>query len=88
MRDFKKETICQAQRKGGMLRIMENAELWIKCSCLEFGRFASEMMKWVSSRNTGCVELTIRFSGLRVLSLQLFGGMELVPCTACYTFPL
>lgn len=78
-------------RKGGMPTIMEKikgAGLWIKCLCLELGHFASEMMKWVSSRNAGYVEFTIRFSGLHVLSLQLFGGMELVPCTACYTSPL
>lgn len=53
---------------------IKGAGLWIECTCLELWWFASEMMKWVSSRNAGYVELMIRFSGLHVLSLQLFGG--------------
>lgn len=66
---------------------IKGAGPWIKCSWVDLQPFASEMMKSVSSGMQD-VELIIRVSGLHVLSSSLIGGMELVPCTACNTFPL
>lgn len=53
------------------------------------------MMKWVSSRNAGCVKLVIRSTGLLVLSVSLgfletgvSGVGRIRPLHLCYTFPL